>query len=176
MATEVSDEQLVERARSEDKEAFVTLYQRYLNKVYARVKNRVPLRDVEDVTQDIFIAVVRSLKHFEQRSLFSTWLYTIVNRQIADYYRKHYRTSEAHTISFEEHEGLDLPFEVENQDEFVVIQQALGELPTNYQAIIHLRISEGLPFAEIAQRQGQTLEATKSLYRRAIQALSSKVE
>src|SRR5687768_5360954 len=83
MAFEVSDEQLAKLAQQGDKEAFLSLYNRYLNRVYNRVKSKVPYQDVEDVTQDIFIAVVRSLDSFEQRSRFNTWLYTIVNRQIA---------------------------------------------------------------------------------------------
>ena len=83
-----ADESLARQAQQGDREAFLILYNRYLNKVYNRVKTRVPQTDVEDVVQDIFIAVVRSLPSFELRAQFNTWLYTIVNRQIADYYRK----------------------------------------------------------------------------------------
>lgn len=86
-----NDALLARQAQQGDREAFLTLYNRYLNKVYNRVKSRVPADDVEDVVQEIFIAAVRSIKSFEQRSQFNTWLYTIVNRQIADFYRKRQR-------------------------------------------------------------------------------------
>ena len=60
-------------------------------------------------------------------------------------------------------------------DDLILIRQALKELPEHYQEVILLRFAEGLKFNEIAQIQGQSLEATKSLYRRAIAALNKKV-
>src|SRR5262245_37397324 len=92
MTADASEEYLARQAQLGNREAFMTLYNLYLNKVYNRVKSRVPPQDVEDVVQEIFIDVMRSMNGFEQRSQFSTWLYTIVNRQIADFYRKRYRT------------------------------------------------------------------------------------
>lgn len=172
----VSDEHLVAQAQAGDKDAFLTLYNRYLNIVYKRVGSRVPQRDVEDVTQNIFIAVVRSLDKFESRSLFSTWLYTIVSRQIADYYRKYYRSSEKDAMSIEAQEDFDIPIDNQNNvEELIVVKQALHALPENYQEIIMLRFGNGLTFAEVAESIGKSLEATKSLYRRAIQALTENI-
>ena len=175
MSPDVTDEHLVGLAQAGEREAFLTLYNRYTNKVYNRVKSRIPIQDAEDVTQEIFIAVVRSLDGFEGRSRFSTWLYTIVNRQIADYYRKFYRRSDHRTTDLENYEGVLLSAEGEGWDEAVMLQQGLEELPENYQDIILLRFADGLTFAEIAEARGQSLEAAKSLYRRAIQALDEKV-
>jgi DNA-directed RNA polymerase specialized sigma24 family protein len=45
------------------------------------------------------------------------------------------------------------------------------QLPDHYQEILLLRFAEGLKFREIARTMGQSLEATKSLYRRAMDAL-----
>jgi RNA polymerase sigma factor (sigma-70 family) len=61
-------------------------------------------------------------------------------------------------------------------EERVALRQALVKLPSNYQEIILLRFVEGLQFNEIAQLQNQSLEATKSLFRRAISALQSRLE
>lgn len=175
MRPDVSDEHLVTQAQSGQKEAFLTLYNRYLNKVYNRVKSRVPMHDAEDVTQEIFIAVVHSLERFEGRSSFSTWLYTIVNRQIADYYRQHYRKKRDKTISIDQHDHIDIAVEDDFMEERVVLQRMLQEIPENYQEIILMRFADGLTFAEIADKQGKSLEATKSLYRRAIQTLTKRV-
>jgi len=176
MNPDVSDEHLVELAQAGDRDAFLTLYNRYLKKVYNRVKSRVPHADAEDVTQEIFVAVVRSMDSFEGRSRFNTWLYTIVNRQIADYYRRHYRRSDDRTVSLEETTGLYASDEDRNMDERVAIQEAMSDLSENYQEIILMRFADGLTFAEIAERTGKTLEATKSLYRRAIRAVTEKVD
>ena len=175
MSPDVTDEHLVKQAQAGEREAFLTLYNRYTHKVYNRVKSRIPIQDAEDVTQEIFIAVVRSLDRFEGRSRFSTWLYTIVNRQIADYYRKFYRRSDHRTTDLENYEAVLLSADGEGWDEAVMIQQGLQELPENYQEVILLRFADGLTFAEIADERGQSLEATKSLYRRAIKALDENV-
>ena len=180
MVPDVNDEHLVSQTQQGDREAFMLLYNRYLNKVYNRVKSRVPYKDAEDVTQEVFIAVVRSLNKFEQRSKFSTWLYTIVNRQIADYYRRYYRSSEQAAISLEADTQEHLLGSSHSAEsiglEEVMMQQALQTLPDNYQEVILLRFADGLTFAEIAEQRGQSLEAAKSLYRRAIRALTEKVQ
>src|SRR3569832_606512 len=96
-----NDVLLASQAQQGNREAFLTLYNRYLIRVHNRVKSRIPEADVDDVVQEIFIAAIRSLRTFEQRSQFSTWLYTIVNRQIADFYRKRQRTiGEDQTVNY----------------------------------------------------------------------------
>jgi RNA polymerase sigma-70 factor, ECF subfamily len=171
MVTDVSDESLARRAQRGDSDAFLTLYRRYLDRVYRRVRSKVPTADVEDVTQDIFLAVVRSLDRYEQRSRFNTWLYTIVNRQIAEYYRRRNRRADDEAIEIDVIGYLLVAPENENADQYAAIRRAFLTLPGHYQEIILARFSDGLTFAEIAAERGQSLEAVKSLYRRAIQAL-----
>lgn len=175
MSLDVGDKHLIEKIQSGNKDAFLELYNRYINKVYRRVKSRIPVSDVEDVTQEIFIAVARSIHKFEKRSKFNTWLYTIVNRHIADYYRKANRTSDTDAVDIEA-ETLSPQLSVTHAvDEKIIMQQALIQLPENYQEIILMRFADGLTFAEIAHRRGQSLEAAKSLYRRAIKSLTDSV-
>ena len=171
MVGEVSDEHLARRAQKGDSDSFLTLYSRYLDRVYRRVRSKVPEQDVEDVTQDIFVAVVRSLDGFEQRSRFNTWLYTIVNRQIADYYRRRSRRADKEAVEIDMIGYLLVAPEDENADQHAAIRKAFLTLPGHYQEIILSRFSDGLTFAEIAVERGQSLEAVKSLYRRAIQTL-----
>lgn len=169
------DNHLARQAQQGDRDAFLELYDRYLNKVFNRVKSRVPVQYAEDVTQEIFIAVLRSLDSFEQRARFSTWLYTIVNRHIADFYRKRSRRNLDQHVSLETVENvISEPFD-DSSEERGLIQQAFHELPEHYQDVILLRFADGLTFAEIAEERGQSLEATKSLYRRAIQTLRDKM-
>lgn len=181
MAYESSDELLAQQAQQGNREAFLTLYNRYLTKVYSRVRSRVPEEDVEDVVQESFIAMLRSLASFEQRSNFSTWLYTIVNRQIADFYRRRSRARSGgtvHIVGLEDAEKVTdvSPSNRDQIDDRVVIQRILMNLPDHYQEIIYLRFADKLTFAEIAVRRGQTLEAVKSLYRRAIQAMRDQMD
>lgn len=169
-----SDSMLVRLAQQGNRDAFTGLYERYLPMVYKRVKYAVPERDVEDVTQDIFIAVLRSLKSFKGDALFSTWLRTLTKRRIADYYRR--KNPAEHELDVDVGEADDLIGEgdaspASSLDDAIVIRKAMQGLPDDYQDIVLLRFAEGLQFNEIAQLRGQSLEATKSLFRRAIAAL-----
>ncbi|MGQ9907658.1 MAG: RNA polymerase sigma factor [Candidatus Flexifilum sp.] len=177
MFLDASDEQLARKAQLGNREAFQALYQRYLQRVYNRVRSKVPPQDVEDVTQEIFIAVVRSLDSYEQRSRFNTWLYTIVNRQIADFYRRRQRSPRS-VVELDDDGAKEIPVpaDVEGTEQRVVLQRALQALPEHYQEIILLRFVDGLTFAEIAEQRGQSLEAVKSLYRRAIQAIRDRLD
>lgn len=176
MSSEVTDEQLVKRAQAGDKEAFLTLYNRYLDKVYNRVKSRIPANDVDDVTQEIFMAIVRSIKRFRHQSKFNTWVYTIANRQIADYYRRRNRAGrDQDPISLEIVTYNEPSYEHEQLDEQAALKRALNVIPEHYRQIVMYRFAEGLSFQEIADEMDKSLEAVKSLYRRAIQAIRDEV-
>jgi RNA polymerase sigma factor (sigma-70 family) len=79
---------LVKAARQGDRAAFRKLYDHYLPLIYARVCALVPLTDAEDVTQEVFLSVARSIHGFCSRSALSTWMNSIVGRRVADYYRR----------------------------------------------------------------------------------------
>ena len=171
---EMDDTQLVELAKQGNQEAFSCLYDRYLPKVYKTVWFKIPSEYVEDITHEIFLQVIRSLANFRGESQFSTWLWTLSQRQIVDFYRsKQWKNTrfelEQETIDdFENHFSCpDSP----DIDTNIVLRQAMQKLPEHYQEILLLRFVEGYKFREIAKLTGKKLEATKSLYRRAITEL-----
>ncbi len=175
-----SDEDLVREAQRGSAEAFNRLYERYLPMVYNRVRYTIPGPDIEDVTQEIFIAVIRSLGSFRGTARFSTWLRTLVNRRVADYYRSR------------REQEVELPVDLGEDDppmardrigaypelsleDSVALRQALAEIPESYREVLLLRFVEGLQFHEIASERGQSLEAAKSLFRRAVAALRGQL-
>lgn len=181
--THTSDEELIRAAQGGRVEAFDLLYQRYFPVVYKRVRYVVPQDEVEDVTQEIFIAVAHSLKSFRYEARFSTWLRTLVNRQVADYYRERKPASlsldgaGAHDQEYLlEVEAHPLKDGLAGTDDQIILRQALQKLSPHYREIILLRFADGLRFEEIARLQCQSLEATKSLFRRAIASLQGLIQ
>ena len=83
------DRELVWRAQREDKEAFEELIRRHQHRVFA-VAGGIGRRreDVEDVAQQVFVKAYFSLKRFDQRAAFSTWLYKITVNECWDMLRK----------------------------------------------------------------------------------------
>lgn len=176
----LDDHELIRRAQQNDVEALNCLYERHLPAVYRRIRYTVPETDVEDITQEVFLAVLISLESFSGEAQFSTWLRTLTNRKIADYYRKRSTRQAGRAIGLGEAERRQLPelrtpAPTRVADEQIVVQQALVAIPGRYQEIILLRFAEELPFKEIARLQGLTLEAAKSLFRRAIAALRNEL-
>jgi RNA polymerase sigma-70 factor (ECF subfamily) len=161
--------ELIKTAQQGSLEAFNALYEHYLPFVFNRVRYLVPEEDVEDVTQEVFIAALRSLKGFRGEARFGTWLRTLTTRQIAEYYRRRKRPG----VPLDEQTRA--PQDPAATDEALILRQAFCRLPQKYREILLLRFAENMPFQEIATRQQRTLEATKSLFRRAVLALNKLV-
>ena len=173
---EQEEKKLIKLAQEGDQEAFNVLYENHFDQVYKRVSYRVPTEDVEDVTQEIFIAMVKSLKSFRGDSKFSTWLRVITNRQIANYYRKNQRILEESDIENQANYLTSKTRLSENSLNQIFITNGMQNLPEHYQEIILLRFADGLKFKQIAIAIDKSLDATKSLYRRAIEALRINLE
>ena len=83
------DRELVRRAQADDKEAFEELVRRHQHRVFAVAGGILRRReDVEDIAQQVFVKAYLSLKRFDQRAAFSTWLYKITVNECWDLLRK----------------------------------------------------------------------------------------
>lgn len=173
---DASDELLIQKYCDGFKEAFDVLYHRHLPKVYKRVRYVIPEDDVEDVTQEIFIAALKSMPSFRGDAQFSTWLRTLTNHKVAEFYRKRTRKQEPKLAPLSDAVSQVMGGTSQALEEHIYIQRALQNLPENYREIILLRFAEDLQFNEIADLTNQNLEATKSLFRRAITALRTHLE
>jgi RNA polymerase sigma-70 factor (ECF subfamily) len=175
-----SDAELIRKIVAGQQDAFTMLYERHLPSVFNRVRYRIPESDVEDVTQEVFITALRSLKSFKGNAKFSTWLRTLTNRRVADYYRnKEVSETQSEPLRGEGEivrmEQLTITSKTSVSDDKIILREALLQLPDHYQEVLLLRFAEGLKFREIAKVMGQSLEATKSLYRRAMASLRDVV-
>jgi RNA polymerase sigma-70 factor (ECF subfamily) len=83
------DRDLVRSAQADDKAAFEELIRRHQQRVFA-VAGRILRKreDVEDIAQQVFVKAYFSLKRFDQRAAFSTWLYKITVNECWDLLRK----------------------------------------------------------------------------------------
>src|SRR6266480_3832867 len=83
------DRELVRRAQGEDQEAFEELVRRHQHRVFAVAGGILRRReDVEDIAQQVFVKAYFSLKRFDQRAAFTTWLYKITVNECWDMLRK----------------------------------------------------------------------------------------
>jgi RNA polymerase sigma-70 factor (ECF subfamily) len=167
----LSDEALAKMTQDGNRAAFETLCDRHLSSVYNRLRALLPAEVVEDVTQEVFVAVLRGIQDYRGNSLFRTWLAAIIRHKVADFYRQRSRQPEVVPLAGD---GDD-PVAPDTWEERALVQAALQRLPAHYQEVLLLRFAEGKPFDQIAGVLGISLEATKSRYRRAVAAVAQEI-
>lgn len=167
----MSDEDLVEQFIQGDAQAFDSIYNRYAKTVYKRVRYRVPGTDVEDVTQEVFLAVINSLPSFRGKAKFGTWLRTIMDNKISEYYRKRTRKKETMQVDLVHAENEGDGSSSDSLEDIVLLRRALNNIHKKHREVILLRFAEEMKFNEIADYLGKSIEAAKSHYRRAMSAL-----
>lgn len=167
----LKDEELVNSAQQGNLEALNLLFERYYSPTYRRIAIKVPNEDVEDITQDVFIAMSRSLSSFRFESKFSTWMITLTNRKIADYYRKRKNIYVSDSISPVTGNNKIEHTNDGNIEDLVSLRKAFNTLPNDYQEILLQRFINNYQFNQIASNIGISLDAAKSRFRRSIIAL-----
>lgn len=146
----------IERARNGDEDAFGLLVHAYHDRLMGLLMRytRDPLV-AQELAQQIWIKVWKSLPRFKGRSSFFTWLYSIAVRTALDHFRKVKRRGEVEYMDEVEPEGsagnsIRPDQEVmrsEFQQEF---NQAMDCLPEKLRMVLVLRELEGLSYKEIA--------------------------
>ena len=111
---------------------------------------------IEDVAQDALISIVESIGSFRRGAKFTSWVYPIVQRRVADYLRKH-RAS----VPLDEE-----PLPGERMSSMIAaratVQQALASLPELYREPVVMRDIDGLSYGQIAEHLGRSLNTVKS--------------
>ncbi len=181
------DEQLVIACQKGHWEAFESLVARYERKIYSlafRLSGNA--EDANDLAQETFVRLYRSLHTFRGQSAFSTWLYRIATNVCLDELRRRQRHP---TISLdtpmETDEGqmdrdvvdlTELPETVyENKELQEVVQRLIAELSEDHRTVLLLRDFESLSYEEIAEILGCQLGTVKSRLNRARAALKDKI-
>lgn len=167
--------QIIKQCLDGDMDALAVLSKHYLPKVYRRVWFSIPSKDAEDVTQEVFITLVQKISSFKMKSKFSTWLFSITQNKIADYYRKNKNALRNLQLDDKSIEQRLLKSEtnitIEKINDVIMLRTAMSQISSRYREILILRYYEGLSIREISSRLTLSYEAAKSLYRRAIASL-----
>jgi RNA polymerase sigma-70 factor, ECF subfamily len=152
-----SDEELVGLSLA-NKSFFAEIVERYERKLstYIYRIGRLSPEDIEDLLQEVFLAVYQNLNSFDQDLKFSSWIYRITHNTTMAYFRKRKVRPQGHLV--EESEAvlqelaaeLNLKEELEANDDARVLLEALEELPQEYKDIIVLKFFEHKSYDEIS--------------------------
>jgi RNA polymerase sigma-70 factor (ECF subfamily) len=174
-ALEISnDATWVAAARDGDRAAFGQLYKRYARMVHGVLLAKVPVGDVDDLVQDVFIRALRRLSTLRETASFGAWLAAIARNVAHDYHRR----------SVPEEPLADDPFDQQiqcgtsggDQDgPSAAILEAVMSLSETYRETLILRLVEGMTGPEIAVRTGMTHGSVRVNLHRGMEQLRAKL-
>lgn len=156
------DRELVRRAQREDQEAFAELIRRHQHRVFAVAGGIVRRReDVEDVAQQVFVKAYFSLKRFDQRAAFTTWLYKITVNECWDMLRKRkvrplvyeadLSEEQARQVLSSAEKGKDEPDISDRLEARQRVERLLEGLDERDRLMLMLKEVEGFSIEEIAE-------------------------
>lgn len=165
------DFSLIKRFIDGEEDTFNELVRRHKEKVRNIVYLTLNDRDaVDDISQDVFITVYRSLKSFRFESQFTTWLYRITVNKCKDHLRR--KSIRRIVLPFRDNQedpGYEISPDSTNTKE--IVRNAISRLPDKMRIPLVLKDIEGFSYQEIAETMQCEIGTVKSRIFRAREGL-----
>lgn len=177
-----AEDNLVRKAQEGDTRAFAELvlaHQQFAFHVALRALNNT--QDAEDIVQDAFVKVWKSLNSFRHDSRFRTWLYRIVMNLCYNQLpklRKDINALDPDSIHFELMDtspDMNPVIRLEGKETLTFIHQQIKSLPDQYRIMLLLRYQQGCSYAEISEILDVPLGTVKTGIFRARERLKDSV-
>jgi RNA polymerase sigma-70 factor (ECF subfamily) len=178
---------------TDDELGFQKIHDIYRPKIVRYLTRLLGRRDVEDVTQEVFVKVNEALKTFRGESQLSTWIYRIATNAALDMLRSpSFRQTGQKSLSEEsiaegEAESMDkdawtgekkpsIETSLIRKEMNKCIRGMVEKLPENYRTVVVLSELEGFKDDEIAEILGVSIQAAKIRLHRARARLKKELE
>ena len=152
-------ETLIQRCLQGDQIAWDLIVRQYWRKVFNVAYKFVGKHDAaEDLTQDIFLKIFKSLDTFDRRANFQTWLISISRNLCIDHYRSVRKERETIDRDVDANELTPASAEpgpvaaLEQRDRVTLLRQAMAELPDALRTAVLMRDIQELSYQEIADK------------------------
>ena len=176
----VDESQLVKAAINGDPDAFGELYELYAAAVfrflYAHMGNRL---DAEDLTEDVFMRVWRSLPAYREQGIpFQAYLFRVARHAMIDTYRKsgqNRQTVSTEDVLLPDHQpgpAEQVGASLEQQQ----MRETMSHLNEDYRTVLILRFFMDFSTEETAGAMGRSPGAVRVLQHRALLALRSLLD
>lgn len=174
----MEEEELIHALCEGREEAYKKLFTLFSDRIYNTALSILQQQeDAEDITQEVFVEIYRSVKSFRKDAALSTWIYRVTVSKCTDHLKKTNAKKRfaflsslfgednnlQHDKPHFEHPGVQL----ENKEHSKVLFLALQKLPQKQQIAYTLAKIEDLSYAEIADAMNTSLASVESLLFRA---------
>jgi len=183
--TNLTDEQIVEMAVTENPDAFGIIVSRWERKIFALCYGMLSREDeAKDAAQETFIAAFRNLKNFRGDAKVSSWLHRIAVNQCLTTKRRTKTRSESFLDDEENAEekvfvaplNLSPSKTTEQSERLQMVRQAVFSLPLDLRQIIVMKEFEDMTFQQISEMLDLPLSTVKSRLYTALKQLRMKLE
>lgn len=178
----------MQRAKYGDENAFTSLVKAYQDKVFSMALYMTGNRqDAEDVAQEVFLKLWRSLDTYREDASPGVWIMTIAKHACFDELRRRKR-SQTESL-YEEHDGEQVERPLADEDEQSnpatavihderrqAVANAIMQLPPEHREVLTLRYINGLSYEQMAKVLGERQGTVKSRLWRAKKSLKNILE
>jgi RNA polymerase sigma-70 factor (ECF subfamily) len=175
--------EIIQKIINGEKDAFSRIVNKYQNALYGLIFKMLNDKDeVDDIVQETFIKAFSSIKSFDERYSFATWLFKIGTNNCIDHLRKKkiYSISIDSTVSDEDGDSnFKLPDVTYEADKNIIeeqkkklIEDAINSLPKKYAAVIRMRHQEDKTYEQISKELNMPVGTVKAHIFRAREMLN----
>ncbi len=173
----ITDATLVSNYIKGDERAIEILITRHKQRVYSFIYSKVFDRDVaEDIFQDTFIKVIRTLKHgkYNEEGKFLPWVMRISHNLVIDYFRKNNRmpkfsnTGDFNIFSVLSDSSLDAEKSIIKSQVEKDVRRVIEELPEDQKEVLVMRVYNEMSFKEISEKTGVSINTALGRMRYAL--------
>jgi|TARA_B110000879_G_scaffold70165_1_gene97976 RNA polymerase sigma-70 factor (ECF subfamily) len=185
----LSEQNLINQLQAGKQAAFSRLLDDYQQKVFGTCISFIPNKeDAEDVAQEVFLEVFKSISKFKGDSKLSTWIYKIATNKCLEFIRK--KNSKKRFAFMQTIFGNEIPVDktsyftevnhpgvlLENKEKSTIIFKAINTLSESQRVVFTLAKVDGKSYQEIVEITGRSLSSVESLMFRAKKNLQEKLE
>jgi RNA polymerase sigma-70 factor (ECF subfamily) len=185
----LEQELFIDELKAGKQAAYSQLLDDYQQKVFGTCISFVPNReDAEDIAQEVFLEVFKSISNFKGDSKLSTWIYRIATNKSLEFIRK--KNTKKRFAFMQAIMGNEIPIDktsyftefdhpgilLENKEKSATIFKAINTLPENQRVIFTLAKIDGKSYQEIVEITGKSLASVESILFRAKKGLQVKLE
>jgi RNA polymerase sigma-70 factor (ECF subfamily) len=163
-------------------ERFLTIYQTYVEEIYAYLLARSGLepQTAEDLTQETFVAVYQGLNRFRGLCSERTWVYRIARNKLTDFYRGRYKKA-MESMSLDDERAIQISDDQADMDRLLSnlhesrrVAESMRALPQHYRMTLVLKYVEELSVREIARLAQKNEKSVENTLRRAKAAFAKR--
>ena len=184
----MKESDLIQRLREGDQESFKILFEEFKLKVFNTCFSYLQhAEEAEEVTQDVFVEIYRSINHYKAEATLSTWIYRISVNKSLDFLRHRKRKKRSGLlISLFQKESTKLQIDtphfhhpgviLENKEKASILFKVINKLSDHQKTAFILSQIEDFPQKEIAAVMKLSEKAVESLLQRAKTNLRKDLE